>query len=138
VATGETLALAGRGVVMKDEESEAKQTIEDAFRNAGLKVPGLKEVVAALPLDKARSQKIVTLLLRDRVLIKLGDDMVFHRAALDALRDQLKAYKAKSARIDVSSFKDLTGVSRKYAIPLLEHLDRERITRRDGDSRIIL
>ena len=136
--TGDTVILAGRGVVMKDEEAEAKRTIEDAFSKAGLKVPGLKEVVASLPLDKARAQKLVTLLLRDRVLIKLGDDLVFHRAALDSLKEQIRAHKAKSAKIDVATFKDLTGVSRKYAIPLLEHLDRERITRREGDARVIL
>jgi selenocysteine-specific elongation factor len=136
--TGDTVTLAGRGVVMKDEEADAKRTIEDAFSKAGLKVPGLKEVVASLPLDKARAQKLVTLLLRDRILIKLGDDLVFHRSALDALKEQIRAHKAKSPKIDVATFKDLTGISRKYAIPLLEHLDRERVTRREGDARVIL
>src|SRR5258706_2439932 len=135
---GDTLRLAGRGVVMKDEEAEAKRTIESAFAKAGLKVPALKEVLAALPLDKTRAQKIVTLLLRDRVLVKLSDDLVFHRDALSELREALKAQKARSAKIDVASFKELTGVSRKYAIPLLEFLDRERVTRREGDVRVIL
>ncbi|HSE48768.1 MAG TPA: SelB C-terminal domain-containing protein, partial [Terriglobales bacterium] len=68
----------------------------------------------------------------------LGDDLVFHRSALAALRDQLAAYKKTSPRLDVAKFKDLTGVSRKYAIPLLEWLDRERVTRRVGDERVIL
>jgi selenocysteine-specific elongation factor len=63
---------------------------------------------------------------------------VFHRAALDQLRSSLMAQKAKSPKINVASFKDLTGVSRKYAIPLLEYLDRERITKRVGDERVIL
>lgn len=135
---GETVRLAGRGVVMKDEEAEAKQTIESAFAKAGLKVPALKEVIAALPLDKARAQKIVTLLMRDRVLVKLADDLVFHRDALADLRRRLADFKTKSAKIDVTKFKDLTGVSRKYAIPLLEYLDRERVTRRVGDERVIL
>ena len=136
--TGETIRLAGRGVVMKDEESESKRTIENAFASAGLKVPALKEVLAGLPVDKVRAQKIVTLLLRDRVLIKLSDDLVFHRDALTDLRAKLVALKAKSPKIDVARFKDLTGVSRKYAIPLLEYFDRERVTRRVGDERIIL
>ena len=48
------------------------------------------------------------------------------------------AFKAKSAKIDVAKFKEMTGVSRKYAIPLLEYLDRERVTRRVGDAREIL
>ncbi|MBI2681979.1 MAG: selenocysteine-specific translation elongation factor [Acidobacteriales bacterium] len=136
----EQLRLAGRAIVMKDEEAEAKQIIEQAFLKAGLKVPALKDVLASLPVDKARATKIMTLLLRDRVLIKLADDLVFHKDALAGLRKMLADYKTSSGknRIDVATFKDLAGITRKYAIPLLEHLDRERVTRRDGDVRVIL
>lgn len=137
-ATGEQVRLAGRGVELKDEESRAKEQIEKAFAAAGLKVPLMKEVLAALPVDRARAQKLVTLLLRDRVLVKLADDLVFHQNALQGLRRLLAGYKSTSPKIDVGKFKDLTGVSRKYAIPLLEYLDRERVTRRVGDERIIL
>jgi len=91
-----------------------------------------------LKIDKSRAQKIVTLLLREKVLIKVSDDLVFHQTALAGLRQQLLLQKSKSAKIDVGRFKDLAGVSRKYAIPLLEYLDRERVTRRVGDERIIL
>ncbi len=136
--SGETVRTAGRGVVMKDDEAESKQTIELAFAKAGLTVPALKDVLASLPVDKARAQKIVTLLLRDRVLIKLSDDLVFHRDALAELRRKLVEQKTKSPKIDVARFKELTGVTRKYAIPLLEYFDRERVTRRVGDERIIL
>ena len=68
--SGELVRLAGRGVEMKDEEAESKKIIEAAFANAGLKVPALKDVLAGLKVDKARAQKIVTLLLRDKVLHK--------------------------------------------------------------------
>jgi selenocysteine-specific elongation factor len=135
---GELVRLAGRGVVMKDEEAEAKKTIESAFATAGLKVPYLKDVLAGLPVDKARAQKIVTLLLRDRVLIKVSDELVFHRQALDGLRQIMVEQKKKTPKIDVGAFKDLLGVTRKYAIPLLEYLDREHVTRRVGDMREIL
>jgi selenocysteine-specific elongation factor len=135
---GELVRLAGRGVVMKDEEAESKKVIEAAFANAGLKVPALKDVLAGLKVDKTRAQKIVTLLLRDKVLIKISDDLVFHREALVDLRERMAVEKAKSAKLDVARFKDLTGVSRKYAIPLLEYLDREHVTRRVGDERVIL
>ncbi len=136
--SGETIAAAGKGVVLRDEEAESKAQIERAFAQAGLKVPLLKEVLASLPVDKVRAQKIVTLLLRDRVLVKLSDELVFHRDALDALRRQIAAQKAKTPRINVGAFKDLFGITRKYAIPLLEYLDRERVTRRVGDEREIL
>jgi selenocysteine-specific elongation factor len=123
---------------MKDEEAESKKKIEDAFSSAGLKVPALSEVMAGLKVDKVRAQKIVTLLLRDKVLIKVSDELVFHRGALEELRRQMAIYKLKSTKIDVARFKELTEVTRKYAIPLLEYLDRERVTRRVGDMREIL
>jgi selenocysteine-specific elongation factor len=135
---GELVRLPGRGVVLKDEEAESKKIIEQAFSSAGLQVPALYNVLAGLKVDKARAQKIVTLLLRDKILIKISDELVFHHSALQQLRGQLAAYKTKSPKIDVGKFKELTGVSRKYAIPLLEYLDRERVTRRVGDERIIL
>jgi selenocysteine-specific elongation factor len=141
--TGELVRLPGRGVVMKDEEAESKKIIELAFSSAGLQVPALYNVLAGLKLDKTRAQKIVTLLLRDKILVKVSEELVFHQSALQELRRQLAAYKVKStvagvAKIDVGKFKELTGVSRKYAIPLLEYLDRERVTRRVGDERLIL
>jgi selenocysteine-specific elongation factor len=136
--SGEQVHLPGRGVVMKDDEAESKAVIEKAFASAGLKVPALKEVLSGLKVDHTRAEKIVTLLLRDKVLVKVSDELVFHRDALAELRKRLVAEKAKSAKIDVGRFKDLTGVTRKYAIPLLEYLDRERVTRRVGNERVIL
>jgi selenocysteine-specific elongation factor len=135
---GELVHLPGRGVVMKDEEAESKKIIEQAFASAGLKVPSLKEVLAGLKVDKIRAQKIVTLLLRDKVLIKISEELVFHQSALLNLRHKIAALKTTTPKIDVARFKDMTGVSRKYAIPLLEYLDRERVTRRVGDERVIL
>ncbi len=137
-AVGDLVRLPGQGVVMKDEEAESKKKIEEAFAAAGLKVPALHEVIAGLKVDKSRAQKIVTLLLRDKMLVKVSDELVFHRSALEQLRRSVAAQKAKSPKMDVATFKELTGVSRKYAIPLLEYLDRERVTKRVGDAREIL
>ena len=136
--SGEQVRLAGRGVELKDEEAKAKEQIERAFAQAGLKVPLMKEVLEKLPIDRARAQKLVTLLLRDRVLVKLADDLVFHHTALEALRQLMATQKTKTPKIDVPTFKDLVGVTRKYAIPLLEYLDQQRVTRRVGDERIII
>jgi selenocysteine-specific elongation factor len=135
---GEIVHLQGRGVVMKDEEVESKKIIEHAFASAGLKVPSMKEILAGLKVDKVRAQKIVTLLLRDKVLIKISEELVFHQSALAELRNKIAVLKTTTPKIDVVRFKDMTGVSRKYAIPLLEYLDRERVTRRVGDERVIL
>jgi selenocysteine-specific elongation factor len=136
--SGEMVFRAGRTVMMKDDEAQSKTTIEQAFATAGLKVPALKDVLAGVKVDKARAQKIVTLLLREGTLVKLSDDLVFHRDALSGLKKSVAEQKPNSEKIDVAKFKDMTGISRKYAIPLLEWLDRERVTRRVGDARVIL
>jgi selenocysteine-specific elongation factor len=142
-SSGDLARLPGRGVVMKDEEAESKKIIEHAFQSAGLKVPLLKDVLAGVKIDISRAQKLMTLLLRDKVLIKISDDLVFHHTALSDLREKIIALKSTTpktnvTKIDVAQFKELIGVTRKYAIPLLEYLDRERVTRRVGDERIIL
>ena len=80
-----------------------------------------------------------TILLREKNLVRVSPELIFHRRALDELKEKLSTYKkSKGERISVPSFKELTGITRKYAIPLLEYLDRERVTRRAGDERVIL
>jgi selenocysteine-specific elongation factor len=72
--------------------------------------------------------------------VRVKEDLLFHRDALERLTSALRDYASRSADrlIDVAAFKELSGVSRKYAIPLLEYFDRERVTRRAGDKRLIL
>jgi len=96
-------------------------------------------VLAQLAIEKARAEKILQILLREKVLVRVNAELVFHRAALERLGALLKEYKkTKGERIGVPAFKELTGITRKYAIPLLEYLDRQRLTRRAGDERVIL
>ncbi|ABF43628.1 selenocysteine-specific translation elongation factor SelB [Candidatus Koribacter versatilis Ellin345] len=138
IVSGEVVQAPGRGVAMKSDESESKKLIEDAFAKAGLQVPALKDVLAGVKLDHTRAQQVVTLLLRDRVLVKVSEELVFHQNALVDLRTRVVSAKSASPRIDVARFKELTGLTRKYAIPLLEWLDRERVTKRVGEERVIL
>ena len=95
--------------------------------------------LAGLPVEAKRAEKLLQILLREKNLVRVTADLIFHREALAHLKAQLSAYKkSKGDRITVPVFKDLTGITRKYAIPLLEYLDRERVTRRAGDERVIL
>jgi len=130
--------LAGRGIEMTPEEAAAKEQIEKAFEKAGLAVPAAKEVLGELRVDRARADKLLKILLKEGTLVRVNEDLVFHSAALAALREMVQRRKAESNRIDVGIFKELTSLTRKYAIPLLEYLDRERVTRRAGNERIIL
>jgi len=134
----EVIRLSGRDVRLNREESAAKESISRAFERAGLAVPAASEVLAGLPIDRPRAEKIFQVLVREKTLVKVSEGLVFHRSALERLRRLLAEHKTKSNRIAVPEFKEMTGITRKYAIPLLEYLDRERVTRRQGDERIIL
>jgi selenocysteine-specific elongation factor len=136
---GELVKRAGSQIALQPEEAQAKGEIEKAFAEAGLAVPSVKEVLAKLSVEAKRAEKLLQILLRERNLVRVSPELIFHRDALASLKERLAAYKkAKGERISVPVFKDLTGVTRKYAIPLLEYLDRERVTRRAGDERVIL
>jgi selenocysteine-specific elongation factor len=129
----------GSEITLTPEEERARQQIEQAFAKAGLTVPALKEVLAQLSIESRRAEKLLQMLLREKVLVRVSVDLIFHSDALTKLTALLAGYKkTKGDRIGVPSFKELTGISRKYAIPLLEYLDRQRLTRRAGDERVIL
>ena len=136
---GESVKKAGSEIALQPEELKAKEQIEAAFAAASLSVPSVKEVLAGLPVEPMRAEKLLHILLREKNLVRVTAELIFHREALAQLKAQLSAYKeSKGDRITVPVFKDLTGITRKYAIPLLEYLDRERVTRRTGDERVIL
>ena len=132
----ETVHLASHKVALKEDESDALAKIEAAFAAAGLAVPSTAEVLAGSGVEGARAKTLLQILLRDKKLVRVSDSLVFHRAAIDSLHTLLSAHRGE--RFGVNEFKEWTGVSRKYAIPLLEFLDRERVTRREGDVRLVL
>jgi selenocysteine-specific elongation factor len=136
VVTGDVVHLATHKLALKQDEEEALAKIEAAFERAGLAVPSMLEVIQSSGVEAARARNLLQILFRSKKLIRIGDDLVFHHSALATLREMLAGHKGE--RFAVGTFKDWTGISRKYAIPLLEHLDRERVTVRDGDSRLVL
>jgi selenocysteine-specific elongation factor len=134
------LALASHRVSLTGEEERARGAIEQAFQAAGLKPADIREVAQAAGIGPDVLDRIVKLLVRQKVLVKL-DSMYFHQQALERLKREMASLRTAGSaplRIDVGTFKDRYGVSRKYAIPLLEYLDRERITRRVGDARELI
>jgi selenocysteine-specific elongation factor len=133
---GEIVRLAAHRLALKQDESEALARIEELFLGAGLAVPSLGEALGKSGVEPARARGLLQILLREKKLVRVSEDLVFHSAAIGALRRLVAAHKGE--RFAVGIFKDWTGVSRKYAIPLLEYLDRERITRREGDQRLAL
>jgi len=130
--------LRGSGVRLSDDEARALDTIEQAFRSAGLQVPSIEEVIREVALPQEQARRLVALLTRQRKLVKVSETLFFHADSIEDVKKKLREHKKREDRIDVPTFKKLADVTRKYAIPLLEHLDRERVTRRSGDFRLIV
>ncbi len=136
VIEGDIVRLRGHKVVLKEEEEQARTAIEQAFEAAGLATPPVSEVLAKSGVEQARARRLLGILLENRRLVRVSDELVFHQSAIERLRGMLA--ERRRTRFNVTAFKEWTGVSRKYAIPLLEFLDREHVTRREGDERLVL
>lgn len=137
-AERDALRMASYRPAMTDAESGAKQALEAAFKAAGLQAITLEEAAAAIGVKAELARKLLGLLAAEGRTERIGD-MIFHTDAIEDLKNRVRARKSVSSRIDVAAFKEITGgLTRKHAIPLLEFLDRERVTRRIGNEREIL
>jgi selenocysteine-specific elongation factor len=137
-AERDSLRLASHRPELTESDDAAKKALEAAFKSSGLQAGSLEETAAAAGVRNELARKLYTLLVAERRVVRIGD-FVFHADSIDNLKSHVRARKAVNPRIDVAVFKEITGgLSRKHAIPLLEYLDRERVTRRVGNEREIL
>ena len=122
-------------------DAAAREAVASRYREAGLHPPAQAELAASLGMPPEQLAGLVAWLVRQKTLVRV-DALVFHEAALRQLKAEIVSLKQAAAggtvTLDVAGFKDRYGMSRKFAIPLLEYLDRERVTRRVGDSRIVV
>lgn len=130
--------LQGSGVRLSADEARALDRMEQAFRRTGLQSPSVEEVFREVALPREQARRLLVLLTRQKKLVRVSETLFFHADSIEAVKRKLKEFKKRQDRIDVPTFKKLADVTRKYAIPLLEHLDRERVTRRAGEFRVIV
>jgi len=130
------VAAFGHEVVLDPKDVARCDALEGAFRKAGLDPPDA--TTAARELAGAQGTRFLDLLVDRGRLVRIVDGRLFHAEALESLRGRVRAYASTSSTMDVATFKDLAGVTRKNAIPLLEQLDAERVTRRVGNVREIV
>jgi selenocysteine-specific elongation factor len=129
---------------LSNAETQLRDRLAQVYEQAGLEAPSIAEALERAgvpPAERAHARKIMQLLIDARVLIRAQGDLFFHQHALNQLQTKLQEYAEchePERTIDVATFKDLAGVTRKYAIPLLEHLDSKRATVRQGDRRVIV
>jgi selenocysteine-specific elongation factor len=133
----ETISIYRQTGDVSDGASEQLTVLAQAYEAAGLASPSVIELAQKLNLREPEIRRLVTALQRTKTIVRMGsDDLFIHSAPLQKLVTQIGALRGSV--MDVGRFKQITGLSRKYAIPLLEYLDRQRITRKQGDERVVL
>jgi len=128
--------LATHQIALGEAEEEIKAALEKVFKKAGLQPPSREEALAGVPCATGTPARIFDYLVREGTLVRLKDDLYFHRSALDRVRSMVVDFIEKHGEIGINDFRDMAGgLSRKFMIPLLEYLDNQRVTLRVGDKR---
>jgi len=135
---GSTVSLQGQQLVLSPEQDQAKEHLLQLIQRKGLQPPTLEELLKAVPYDRSQVRDVYYFLLQQGELIRVSENIVLSPGQITFLQTQLKESFPRGHTFTVPEFKELFGISRKYAIPFLEFLDRKRITRRMGDKRVVL
>lgn len=133
---GDIVALETHKVETSAQQRQALSHMERAFRQAGFQPPPVPQVLRSAGTDGKDGRGLLETLIKNQRLVRISEDLVFHSDVVAHIRKSLSSHKGR--RFSVPEFKEWTQVSRKYAIPLLEYLDRQHVTRREGDVRIVL
>jgi selenocysteine-specific elongation factor len=134
----ERVSLPGRRIALGPDEARTREAILQILSDGGLTPPDPGVLATRIPVKRELFDRVAELLVRQKEIVRAGD-LLFHSAAIAQLKTEIRALKqGAAATLDVAAFKQRYNVSRKYAIPLLELLDSERVTRRVGDVRQIL
>lgn len=133
---GDTVALATHRAQLSSEETRSLEQIERAFREGGFQPPSPTDVLKNSGVDAKKSRGMLEALVKTNRLVRVSEDVIFHTEVVSHIRKSLAAHKGR--KFSIPEFKEWTQISRKYAIPLLEYLDRQHVTRREGDSRVVL
>ncbi len=133
---GALVSLAAHQPKTSDNDTQSLLNLERLFRQAGFQPPSMADALKSASPDPKKARGLLEALIKNQKLVRVSEDLVFHADVIAAVRKSLSARKGR--RFSVPEFKEWTQVSRKYAIPLLEYLDRQHVTRREGDFRIVL
>lgn len=136
--TGQEVKLAGYAVTLQIDEQEVERKVKTIYSTAGLAPPNLKEVISGFDrLAEKQVRQVIEHLITKGTLIKLNETLYFDATAIQQLQESVIAYIRKEGEIDAQRFKDLTGLTRKFSIPLLEYFDKIKLTIRIDDKRVL-
>lgn len=134
--SGETISLAEHEAKVSTAEMAVREKLEQLYRTAALAPPLMREALAGTGVSEQAARSQLEILVKAKTLVRLSSDLLVHAETIREVKESLQ--KRKGRRFSVPEFKEWTNISRKFAIPLLEYLDRQHVTRREGDARVVL
>ncbi len=137
IAEKEMIRLAGHRVHLQGEMEDLREELSAVYRDGGLAPPTVREVLERFPDRKKEIASLIQVMTREGVLVRISEDLNFHRDALAKLREDYRQLLIRDVQATPASFKELTGLSRKFIIPLMEYFDMTKLTMRAGDHRIL-
>lgn len=137
VVDRDMVRLAAHRVTLEGELEDLRGEITALYNDAGFAPPTLKEVRERFAARKSQAADVLGVMLKEGVLIKISEDLYFHRDVLQRLREDYRALILKDGKATPTTFKELTGLTRKFIIPLMEYFDTAKLTIRAGDHRIL-
>jgi selenocysteine-specific elongation factor len=133
----EHVCVPSHQVQLQGELEDLKSGISLLYYNAGLTPPSMKEAVEKFAERKNQLSHVVNIMIKEGLLIKINEELCFHAEVIRALREDYKKLLLKEGKATPASFKELTGLSRKFIIPLMEYFDMTKLTIRAGDHRLL-
>ena len=134
-AEEETVRLADHKVSLGTDQTDIKKKIIGTYKKSGLTPPYFRELAKSLDVEAARANDVLMLLVDEGIIIKTKEDLYFHKDAVKDLQNKLVDFLTSNGEITTPQFKDMTGASRKFVIPLIEYFDSKKVTLRIGDIR---
>ena len=131
----ETIRLKEHKVTLAQDQEKTRREVEEIYRKSELQPPYFRDLKDKFSGNAGKD--VLDLMVKDGVLVKVKEDLYFHKEAIEGLKQRLMGYLKEKGEIDAPQFKDMTNISRKYMIPLLEYFDACQLTMRVGDKRVL-
>jgi selenocysteine-specific elongation factor len=130
-----TVRLATHTVSLGADQADVRDKILNTYSQTGLQPPYFKELSKSLDIESKRAKDVLMHLVEEGLIVKAKEELYFHAAAIEALKKRLVEFLDSHGEITTPQFKEMTGASRKYVIPLAEYFDAKNVTLRVGDVR---
>ena len=135
VSEEKTVRLAAHQISLAVDQSDIREKILKTYGSSGLQPPYFKELVKSMDVDPHVAKDVLMLRVDEGLIVKVKEELYFHGDAVNALKQRLVDFLKKNGEISTPQFKEMTGASRKYVIPLIEYFDAKNVTIRIGDIR---